>query len=96
MSGQKFGGYGISERPSYARHFQAVGQPVVYEDAARQGENLRLVLQSAEGGGEDKAVVIPLKLRTVLVSLLMKLFQSEAFGGYKCVPIHPVLVISCK
>ena len=38
------------ERASHAGHFQAVGEPVVHEHAAGQGEYLRLVLQPAEGG----------------------------------------------
>ena len=45
------------------------------------------VLQAAEGGGEDETVIIPLKFRTVFVTLLVKLFKPEAFGRYEGVPI---------
>lgn len=67
--------------------------------AAGQREHLRLVLQSPERCGEDEAVVIPLKFRTVLVTLFMKLFQAESFGGYEGIPVHHVLtflLFNCK
>ena len=63
-------------------------QAVVYEDTTRQGKNLCFVLQAAEGGGEDETVIIPLKFRTVFVTLLVKLFQPETFGRYEGIPIH--------
>ena len=46
---------------SYAGHFQAMGQSVVYHLASGQGEHLGLVLQAAESAGEDDAVVIALE-----------------------------------
>ena len=55
-------GHVAAERHSDTRHFKGVGEAVVDEDAAWQGEDLRLVLKAAEGGGEDKAVVVALKL----------------------------------
>ena len=92
-------GYVIAQRTAYAGNFQAMCQPVVYEYAAGQREHLCLVLQSPERCGEDEAVVIPLKFRTVLVTLFMKLFQAESFGGYEGIPVHHVLtflLFNCK
>ncbi|CUO95167.1 Uncharacterised protein [Segatella copri] len=38
----------VTYRHAHTRHLQTVGEAVVNEDAARQRENLRLVLQAAE------------------------------------------------
>ena len=70
----------VAQRTAHARHLQAVRQPVVHKDAARQGKHLRLVLQAAEGGGEDQAVVVALKFRTVLGVVAVILLQAQALG----------------
>ena len=59
----------VAEGASYAGHFEAVGETVVDEDATREGEHLRLVLQAAEGCREDETVVVALELRAVVVAL---------------------------
>ena len=59
----------VAERHAHGGHFERVGEAVVHEDAARQGEHLRLVLQAAEGCREDETVVIALELRAVVVAL---------------------------
>ena len=38
----------VANLHAHTRHLQTVGEAVVNEDAARQRENLRLVLQAAE------------------------------------------------
>ena len=63
-------------------------QPVVHEDAAGQGEHLRLVLQPAEGGRENKPVIVAFELRTVVVSLGVPMLLSEPFVAYQLLPIH--------
>ena len=64
-----------------------MGQTVVDEDTSRKRKNLRLVLQPAERGREDKAVVVALEFRTV-VALLSSAFQSQALAAQKLCPIH--------
>jgi hypothetical protein len=56
-----------------------VRQTVVDEDAARQGEHLRLVLQPSERGGKDEAIIVPLKLGTVVFARFVQFLQAEAF-----------------
>ena len=68
----------VAQRHAYASHLQAVGEAVVYEDAARQGEDLRLVLQSAECRREDESVVIALEFRAIVVAFGMFMLLSEA------------------
>lgn len=55
-------------------------QTVVHEDTARQGEYLRLVLQTAERGGKDQAVVVPLKIGAFMFTFVIFL-HAEAFAG---------------
>ena len=68
----------VAQRHAHARYFQAVGEAVVYEDAARQREYLRLVLQPAECRREDEAVVIALEFRAIVVAFGMLMLLSEA------------------
>ena len=81
-------GHVVAQRQPHAGHLEAVRQAVVHEDAARQGEDLRLVLQAAEGCGEDKAVVVALEFRAVLGMVPMVFFQAEPLGGEKGMPVH--------
>ena len=62
MHGSEASRYVVAERHAHARHFEAVGQAVVHEDASRQREHLGLVLQPAERCREYQAVVVALKL----------------------------------
>ena len=77
----------VAEAAAHAAYFEAVGEPVVHEDAARQGEDLCLVLQAAERCGEDEAVVVALKLSAVVASRL-HIFLSQAFAGEELFPTH--------
>ena len=52
---------------------------VVDEDAAGQGEDLRLVLQPSEGGGEDQAIVVALEVRPLMLPFVIG-FYAEAFA----------------
>ena len=81
-------GYIIAQRTAHTGYLQTMCQPVVDKYASGQGEHLRFVLQSPERGGEDKAVVIPLKFGTVLVSFFVKFFQAESLGRYEGIPVH--------
>ena len=78
----------VTERHAHTGHLQRVCEPVVHEDAARQGEYLCLVLQSAERSREDKPVVIALKLRAIVVAIGMPVLLTETFVGNKLLPIH--------
>jgi hypothetical protein len=55
-------------------------QSVVNKNTARKGKNLGFVLKPSERGGEDKAVIVPLKLRTVFLTLFVKLFHAETLS----------------
>ena len=70
-------GYVVTYRHANTRHLQTVGEAVVDEDAARQREDLRLVLQPAECRREDETVVIALEFRAVIVALCMLVFLTE-------------------
>jgi hypothetical protein len=56
-----------------------VREPIVHENAARQRENLRFVLKSAERRRKDEPVVIPLKFASVVHAFVFKRFVSKAF-----------------
>ena len=56
---------------------QAVCQSVVDEYTTGKREYLGFVLQTAEGGREDKAVIVTLEFRAVFMAFLVKLFQSK-------------------
>lgn len=78
----------IAQGHADTRHFQGVGEAVVYKDTSRQGEHLCLVLQTTERGRENESVVVAFELRPVIVPLRMFVLLSEPFVGYKLLPIH--------
>ena len=78
----------VAQRHAHAGHFERMGQPVVYEDAARQGKHLCLVLQSAERCREDQPVVVAFELRPVVVPLRMALLLTEPAVGNQFYPVH--------
>ena len=65
-----------------------MGEAVVHKDAARQGEYLCLVLQTAEGSREDESVVVAFEFATVVVSLGMAFLLSEPLIGNQLLPLH--------
>ena len=69
-------GHVVAQRHAHAGHLQAVGEPVVHEDAAGKGEHLRLVLHTAERCGEDEPVVIALEFGAVVMPCDMTLLLS--------------------
>ena len=83
----------VAQRHTHTCHFQAVSETVVYEDAARQRENLRLVLQPAESRREDESVVIALEFRAIVVAFGMFMLLSEALVRYELFPFHNPSVI---
>ena len=78
----------VAKRHAHTRHFERVSQSVVHEDAARQREHLCLVLHAAEGRREDKAVVVALELRAVVVALRVAQLLSETLVRYELLPVH--------
>ena len=68
----------VTERHAHTGHLQRVCEPVVHEDAARQGEYLCLVLQSAERSRENQTVVVAFELRPVVMSLGMPILLPES------------------
>ena len=52
-------------------------KPIVHEDATGQGENLRLVLQPSEGGGEDQPIIIALEVGALMFALVIG-FDAES------------------
>ena len=85
--------YFVGERFPDTRHLQAVRQPVVDEDAARQGEYLRLVLQSAEWRRKHKAVEIALEVASGLRSVAAVAFHTQPLAANQSAPFHPVFII---
>ena len=78
----------VAKRKPHAGHLEAVGEAVVHEDTARQGEHLGLVLHAPERRGEYQSVVITLEFGTVVVAHRVAMLLSEPFVGYKSVPVH--------
>ena len=68
----------VTQRHTYAGHLERVRQTVMYKYAARQREYLCLVLQSTKRCRENQAVVVALKLSTVIVALDVALFLAES------------------
>ena len=58
-----------------------MGETVVDEDASWQGEYLRLVLQTAERGGEYQTVVVAFELGTVIMTYRMPVLLSQTTIG---------------
>ena len=73
---QQTAGYVITYRASHTGNLQGVGETVVNENAAGEGKYLRLVLQAAKRGGENKAVVVAPEFGTVATTLEMNAFLS--------------------
>ena len=65
-----------------------MGQTVVHEDAARQGEYLRLVLHTAERGREDETVVVALEFGAVVAVQTVIVFLAEPLIGDELKPVH--------
>ena len=65
-------------------------QPVVYKDTARQRKDLSLVLESPEGSGKDKAVIVTLEFCPVFFPQGMQGLLPEAFVGDELFPVHIV------
>ena len=61
--GRVFVGDGVAdsfaEGAAYRGNFEAMRESVVHEDGPGQGEDLGLVLETPEGGGENDAIVVP-------------------------------------
>ena len=83
----------VAQRHTHTCHFQAVGETVVDEDAARKREDLRLVLQPAESRREDQAVVIALELRAVVVAFGVLMLLSESLVRYELGPFHIIVLL---
>jgi len=63
------------------------------KNAAWQREYLRLILQPSERSREYQAVVVTLKLRTVVMPLGMTVLLSQPSIRYQLLPIHHKPVI---
>ena len=77
-----------AQRHAHTCHLQRVSQAVVYEDAARKRKHLRLVLHTAERRREDKAVIVALEFRAVVVAHGMVIFLPKALIGNELLPVH--------
>ena len=69
-------------------YFQRVGEAVVDENAAWEGEHLCLVLHAPKRGGEDEAVVVALELGAVVAVTSVEVFLTKTFIGNKLKPVH--------
>src|SRR5690554_1339876 len=57
----------VAQRTTHTDDLQAMGQSVMHEHTARQGENLGFVLQTPERRRKNQPVVIALKLTAVVL-----------------------------
>ena len=80
----------VAKRHSHAGNLQRVCQSVVYEDASRQGEHLRLVLQASERCRENQSVIVTLKLRAVVVPFHMAVLLPQPLIRYQLFPVHHI------
>ena len=78
---------GGAEGAPDATGFEAVGEARADVVALGQGEDLCFVLEAAEGGGEDDAVVIPLEGGTLRLRGFGGAF-AEARGTEEFIPLH--------
>ena len=83
-------GHLVGKRASYTRHLEAVGQTVVYKYAAGEGEDLCLVLQTAEGRGKHEPVKVALKVVARSRLGVVVMFKPKPFVGNQLVPFHGV------
>lgn len=67
----------VAQGVSHGGDLQGMGQPVVYEDASRQGKHLCLVLHSPKGGREHQAVVVALEFGPLLMHFRVVAFLPE-------------------
>ena len=88
MPAHELVGHIIAQRAPNTGHLERMGEAVVHKDAARQGEHLCLVLQTAEGSREDEPVVVAFEFATVVVSLGMAFLLSEPLIGNQLLPLH--------
>ena len=85
---------GIAERAADAGDLERVGEAVVDKDLPREGEDLRLILQPAEGGTEDQSVVVPLVVGSPGL-LGCRLLLTKALTRHELRPVHPLSLILC-
>ena len=88
VGGSELPGNIVAQRHPHARHLKAVCQAVVHENATWQREDLRLVLKTTKGGGENQTVAVALEFRAVVMALNVPVFLPQALVGYQLVPIH--------
>ena len=67
----------VAQGVAHGGDLQGMGQPVVYEDASRQGKHLCLVLHSPERSREHQAVVVALEFGPLLVHFGVVAFLPE-------------------
>ncbi len=79
----------ICHRLADARHFHAVSEAVVNEDAPRKREHLRFVLQTAERRGENETVVVAPEIGAggILLGVVVVL-KSETLVVDEPLPVH--------
>ena len=82
----------MAQRSPHRRHLKRVCKTVVNEDATRQREHLRLILQTAEWGREDKTVIISLKVGASMMTIVMISLHAEALIADKFAPIHNLII----
>lgn len=78
----------VAQAATNTGYFQRVGEAVVDEDAAREGEHLCLVLHAPKGGREDEAVVVALELGAVVTVTTVEVFLTKTLIGDKLKPVH--------
>ena len=78
---------GIAERATDAGDLERVGEAVVDKDLPGEGEDLRLILQPAEGGTEDQPIVVPLVVGSTGL-LGRRLLLAEALTRHESRPVH--------
>jgi hypothetical protein len=69
----------VSQRTTYARYLEAMGESVVYENTTWEGEYLSFVLQTTKRSREYQSVIVALELSAVILMYVVGSFQSQSF-----------------
>ena len=86
-------GHIITETLTQRGYLERVSEAVVYEDAAREWEHLRLVLKAAKGCRIDQPVAVALKLRAVIMTQSVPVLLSKTFITDKLLPVHDSILL---
>ena len=82
--------HALAERPAHRGHLQAVGEPRVHDVVLGEREDLRLVVETPEGAGEEDAIPVALEVapRDLRRGVTERAAIADAFAGEEPSPVH--------